>query len=207
VTLADHAIPGQTPRDQPEGPVALPGQYTLELSAAGKTDRQTLVVKPDPRVRASAADLQAQFDLATRLTDALSVTYDSFYALRELRATVAARLKTLTDAQAAKDVTDRVQAFDKKLDAIENGTTAAPGVGIVNRDLARYYMMLTSGDARPADRLRTSAAESCQALTTAMTSWRSVNATDVPAINELLATSKQAPLVPAAVPATPACTP
>ena len=53
-TLADHAIPGRTPREQPEGAFALPGRYTVELSGGGHHDSQTLVVEPDPRVTASS---------------------------------------------------------------------------------------------------------------------------------------------------------
>jgi photosystem II stability/assembly factor-like uncharacterized protein len=206
-TLADHAIPGQTPRDQPQGPLAVPGQYTVELSSGGKRDQKTLVVKSDPRMQASEADLNAQFELATRLTDALAVTYDSYSSLKELRAIVAARAKTLADEQVVRDVTDAVQAFDKKLDAVQNGTSAAPGVGLVNRDMARYYEMLMSGDARPAERLRASVAESCQGLTSSLVSWRKLNATDLPAINKVLAKSKQAPFAPVAVPASPSCMP
>jgi hypothetical protein len=159
---------------------------------------------PDPRVRAPEADLATQFELATRLTGALALTYDSFLSLKALRAGVAARAKT---PKVAKDVTDAVQAFDKKLDAVQNGSSAAPGVGIVNRDLARYYEMLVSGDARPAERLRASVAETCQGLTNALASWRSLNATDLPALNQLLAKSKQAPLALVPVPAAPGCVP
>jgi len=206
-TLADHAIPGQTPRDQPEGPLAVPGQYTVALSSGGKGDRKTLLVQPDPRMRASQTDLNAQFELETRLTDALAVTYDSYSSLKELRASVAARVKALVDGKVSKDVTDAVQAFDKKLDAVQNGTSAAPGVGLVNRDLARYYEMLTSGDARPAGRLRATVAESCQGMTNSLVSWRNLNATDLPALNKVLAKSKQAPFAPVTVPATPSCIP
>ena len=179
----------------------------MELSAAGKSVRTTLIVKGDPRARASEADLEAQFELATRLTDALAVTYDSYSSLKELRVLVAARVKALADAKAVKAVTDAVQAFDKKLDAVQNGTSAAPGAGLVNRDLARYYQMLTSGDARPAARLRDSIAESCQALTRSLASWRDLNATDLPAVNGLLARLQQAPLAPVMVPPTPSCVP
>ena len=90
------------------------------------------------------------------------MTYDSFLSLKELRAIVAARAKGTRKARSQRTFADAVQAFDKKLDAVQNGTSAAPGVGIVNRDLARYYEMLVSGDARPAERLRASVAESCQ---------------------------------------------
>jgi hypothetical protein len=203
-TLADHAIPGHTPRDQPEGPLAVPGEYTVELSAGGATDRKTLIVKADPRIRASAADLEAQFELETRLIDALAVTHDGYSSLKEMRSALSARLDAL---KRSKSATEAVQAFDKKIAAIQNGTSAAPGVGLVNRDLARYFEMATSGDARPAERLRFAIGESCQALTGALESWRHLNSADLPAVNTVLAKAKQAPLTPVPVPATPSCTP
>ena len=135
------------------------------------------------------------------------MTYDSYSALKALGAGVADRVKALADGKAAKDVTDAVQAFEKKVDAVQNGTGKAPGVGLVNRDLARYFMMLTSGDTRPAERLRAAVAESCQGLTSALASWRNLNAADLPALNKLLAKSRQAPFAALTVPATPSCIP
>jgi anti-sigma factor RsiW len=77
----------------------------------------------------------------------------------------------------------------------------------VNRDLARYFEMLVSGDARPAERLRASVVESCQALARSLASWRNLEAADRAALNRLLTQSKQAPFAPIAVPETPSCMP
>jgi hypothetical protein len=206
-TLADHAIPGRTPRDQPEGALVLPGQYTVELVAGEKRDRRTLVIKPEPRGRASEADLKAQLEVAGRVAEALSVTYDGYTALKTLRADVASRVKALMDAKDAKAAVDAVQAFDKKLDAVQNGAAKAPGLGLSNRDLARYYQMLLSGDARPAERLREEIDGSCRGLASALESWRGLNATELPAVNKTLAGAKKAPLAPPPVPATPSCMP
>jgi photosystem II stability/assembly factor-like uncharacterized protein len=49
------------------GPLAVPGRYTVKLTAAGKTVSAPLVVKMDPRVKTSAADLERQFHLASKL--------------------------------------------------------------------------------------------------------------------------------------------
>ena len=43
-TLADHAIPHETPRQQPQGPLVVPGNYTLELTVDGQTYKQPLTV-------------------------------------------------------------------------------------------------------------------------------------------------------------------
>ena len=45
-------------------PWAAPGDYTITLTVDGKTFSQPLTVAMDPRVKASAADLQEQFDLS-----------------------------------------------------------------------------------------------------------------------------------------------
>lgn len=206
-TLADHAIPGRTPRDQPEGAMALPGQYTVELRVGETVERRALVIKPEPRGRASEADLKAQIEVAGRVVEALSVTYDGYTGLKTLRADVASRVKAMTDAKVAKAAVDAVQAFDKKLDAVQNGTARAPGLGLSNRDLARYYQMLLSGDSRPAERVREEIAGSCRGLTAALESWRGLNATDLPLVNKTLAGAKQARLAPLPVPATPSCMP
>jgi photosystem II stability/assembly factor-like uncharacterized protein len=206
-TLADHAIPGQTPRDQPEGPLVVPGEYTVELSAGGTRDRKTLIVRPDPRVRASGADLTAQSELAARMTDALATTYDGYSWLKDLRVTMAARANALKSTSNAEDATSALEVLIKRVDAVQNGTAAAPGLGLVNRDMARLYSMLVSGDARPPERLRASVAESCQALTAALESWRRLNATDLPAVNTALTRLNLAPFLAGSVPAAPSCAP
>ena len=48
-------------------PWAVPGNYTVTLTAGGKTFSQPLTVAMDPRVKASATDLQEQFDLSWKL--------------------------------------------------------------------------------------------------------------------------------------------
>ena len=52
---------------QATSPWVAPGDYTVTLTVDGKTFTQPLTVAMDPRVKASAADLQEQFDLSWRL--------------------------------------------------------------------------------------------------------------------------------------------
>ena len=80
------AIPGNTPRE-PRGPWALPGKYTVRLTAGGKTLSQPLLVKLDPRLKTQPAALQQQFALSQKLAAALDSAFDALTALRELRKT------------------------------------------------------------------------------------------------------------------------
>ena len=65
------AVPRNTVKE-PHGPWVLPGRYTVRLSANGKTLAQPLIVKMDPRVAASSANLALQFRLSKQLYDAMN---------------------------------------------------------------------------------------------------------------------------------------
>lgn len=77
------AIYGDTPRE-PFGSWALPASYTVRLTVDGQAQTQPLVVKMDPRVKASAADLRVQYETSRAIDAAMRRSAD---ALREIRAT------------------------------------------------------------------------------------------------------------------------
>ena len=60
---AEMAVPHDTPSVS-TAPWVMPGTYTVRLTAGSTTLSQPLVVRMDPRVKTSTADLQAQFDAA-----------------------------------------------------------------------------------------------------------------------------------------------
>ena len=57
-----------TPLPLPTSPWIMPGKYTVVLTVDGKKYTQSLRVQMDPRVKASMADLQKQFDLSINFT-------------------------------------------------------------------------------------------------------------------------------------------
>ena len=70
----------------PSSPWVLPGQYTVRLSAGGRSLTQPLVVRMDPRVTTSTTDLQRQFDLSKALYDGVvevTRSMDRLHAVRE----------------------------------------------------------------------------------------------------------------------------
>ena len=67
------------------GPAAPPGQYTAQLTYAGQTLSQTFDVRIDPRWTATAADLQAQFELAVQARDELDRIHLAIRKIRSVR--------------------------------------------------------------------------------------------------------------------------
>jgi len=195
-TLAEHAVPAQTPRVQPQGPLVAPGSYAIELRYDGHSIRQPLTVTADPRIHASQADLIAQRDLALAISRGMKSTYDAYHQVAALR-------KALTDAQkaltgrAAEKAKPAAEALTKKLDAIEKGTRTAPGFGPVNRELARLIYSVESADIRPTESVRSAVQQNCSSLEKDITQWQQLNQQDVPAFNAMLAKAK-APALPVA---------
>ncbi|MBI2397469.1 MAG: glycosyl hydrolase [Xanthomonadales bacterium] len=108
--------------DPETGPLALPGSYTLELAADGKSATTTLELLADPRSPASAEDLRANHELAIRTRDALtrlSLSIDRVRAVREqldVFAKHAGQIANGTALLAAiKTARDRVDAIEGTL--------------------------------------------------------------------------------------------
>ncbi len=194
-TLPDNAIPGNTPRIQPRGPLVVPGTYTIELSVDGETYRQPLTVELDPRVHASAADLEAQLDLEQRIGRGMAASYDSYKQVASVRKELDKRGSESEPSGRSKEFTENIEGLQKKIEALENGPKRAPGFGPVNRDLTRLSYSVATADARPSETARAAVDENCKALDDDLRKWRELNTTDIPAFNAALpASHKLSPL-------------
>ncbi|HEY8203457.1 MAG TPA: hypothetical protein VIF81_01930 [Pyrinomonadaceae bacterium] len=182
-TLPDHAVAGKTPISQPPGPFVVPGQYEVLLTVDGKTYRQPLTVMLDPRVRVSQGDLEAQLELARQMDEWMNITYQSYDDIAALRASLTSLQKT---AGMNKAVIDAAQALAKELDQIQNGTSAEPGFGAINRDVSRYVTMVQSGDMRPAESALENAKSVCSALRNDLINLRRISSEKLPALNQTL---------------------
>ena len=79
-TFADHAIPMDTPRVQPQGPLAAPGSYRcIDCGRKGIPPKYT--VSKDPRIHATDADLEDQFAWAQKTTRGMSATSIVFHRI------------------------------------------------------------------------------------------------------------------------------
>ncbi len=93
------AVPAGTPR-LPLGPRALPGTYTVRLTADGQTLSEPLTVTLDPRVKTPAAGLGQMFDLQMRLADMMTRTSEAITQAKALLAKPSTRGKLKEQAEA-----------------------------------------------------------------------------------------------------------
>jgi hypothetical protein len=167
-TLPDHAVPGRTPRYQPPGPLAVPGDYELVLKVDGKTFRQRLTVELDPRVQVNPGDLEAQLEIARMIDDWMNTSYAVYNWISQVRPMYAAAKQKTTD----KAMLEWLDKLDKQLADLQEGTSEAPGFGAINRDVTRFVSMIQSADRRPAKSIIENVTPSCIALKNNLTRLR-----------------------------------
>ena len=103
--LFDYAAGGK-------GPMALPGKYQVKLTVDGKVLTAPLVLKLDPRVKVSQADLEKQFVTLMQIHKELARVYTAANQIIDLRA-------QLQDLQKYKKLA-AAQALDERLGALQN---------------------------------------------------------------------------------------
>ncbi len=141
------------------GPLALPGTYTVELQIGSRQLRTSLEVLKDPTSAASGEDIRAQLDLALRIRDEVSALTAMGNSIEWIRKQID-DLEDLVRGRAdMTEVEDAATAFDQQLIALEREfyilrTTGASenllrfpaGLFSHFQMLGRYVM---TGDARP----------------------------------------------------------
>jgi hypothetical protein len=184
----------------PLGPWAFPGTYTVKLTVNGKSYTQPITVTMDPRVKASAAALQQQFEQQRALADALTQAAGAEAALRELRRQLGA-VKTQAPAGA---VADAIAALDKEAGALlgsgggfrGRGGDASDSLTRVSGQLQQLYSDVDEVDAEPTSPTLAAIAERRSALAGLLARVEGIRSKDVPALNERLKQANLKPLTP-----------
>jgi len=106
------------PWHRPDGPMVLPGTYQVELTAGDQTRTQPLVIEPDPRIRTSRDDLQAQHDFLLEILAALTTTNEAINRIDALREQLAPWERRTEDQDEDAEVRAAVTGLRDELAAI-----------------------------------------------------------------------------------------
>jgi photosystem II stability/assembly factor-like uncharacterized protein len=204
-TLADHAIPHNTPWQEPQGPMVLPGRYQVRLTVGGQEFRQPLTVRLDPRLKVTAAELRRQLDLAQKLAASMGTTYRGYNQAAQLLGELNGRVETLEKAGSAPDALQAAKAVSEKARGLTDAAGPPAGLGPMNREFTRLLIAVDQSDTPPASELIETFEAMCQETHAAIGRWQDLRK-DVEQLNTLLAKQKLAALtVPKETPAAPDC--
>ncbi len=113
------------------GPLVPPGTYQVKLTVAGKDYAAPLEIKADPRVKASQADLEKQYQLAAQIRDRITEIHNAVNQIREARTNLEILRK-----RAGGSAAQAIDAAEQEMSAIEG---ALIQVRSVNRYAALVY--------------------------------------------------------------------
>ncbi len=186
-TLADHAIPRNTPWHEPQGPMVVPGRYEVRLTAGGETYRQPLTVRLDPRLSVSTQDLQRQLSLARKIAASLNVTFEGYNQVAQLRAQLDSRLAWLKQPGKSPEALSAAEALDARAAGLTDAAGPPAAFGPAHRDLARLLIAVDQSDSAPASMLVEAFAGMCQDTKAALARWNDLRTGDLRQLNALLA--------------------
>jgi photosystem II stability/assembly factor-like uncharacterized protein len=138
---------------QPTGPWATPGEYSVVLTAGGKSFTQPLSLKMDPRLKVSPADLAKQFELSKALYD----TRVMLEPIGKTFETIAAALTKAKEKAGDKPVKEKIEALQKKLEAFVDPARVRAGQSFELDILSKVSSLF--GDLQEVDAGPTSQAE------------------------------------------------
>jgi hypothetical protein len=205
-TLADHAIPHNTPWHEPQGPMVVPGQYQVVLTVNGQKYRQPITVKLDPRLNYSVAELQRQLDLGQKLAAGMHATYVGYEQAAQLHKELTARIEQLKQSGKSPDTLAAAQALDEKTLGLTDAAGQPPAMGPMNRDLTRMMIAVDQSDSPPASQVVEAYTGMCEDTRGAVDRWNALRTGDIPKMNTMLREQSLTPLtVPAQTLTAPAC--
>jgi photosystem II stability/assembly factor-like uncharacterized protein len=182
------AIVHDTPRI-PVGPLVMPGMYTVKLDVAGQTYTQPLEIKMDPRITAPVDHLDQQFRLASRICDAMNLTFASLAQVRAVRA----QLRDLAHQAPKGEISDAIRTLEEKVAPFEEAATPGSGPAThqqtfaqLNAQFTQLLSVVDSADAAPTQTAQDTTGDLQRSLTTLETQWDDLKARDINALNDQL---------------------
>jgi len=180
------AIAGHGTVEDPQGPLVLPGHYTVKLTVDGRTLTRPLSVVMDPRVPVTDAALRAQLGLALDIWNAMG----DALALSRTARSVAHRLDELPVASLDPATADTARALQGRVERLVD----ALGAG----DLAGLEDAVTGADREPTAQDHAVFAELAARLTRRHAEWDAL-VRDLGRLNGRLARRHVAEIVPVVV--------
>jgi hypothetical protein len=175
------ATPFLTPTT-PQGPLVLPGVYTITLSVDGKVFTKQVTVKNDPRSPGSPSDLRKQHELQMDLYHSDEVATTGNKALADLRA----KITEIEKSKLPKEITDALSKLDDKLDNLGKTATRKPSFGAIQGQTIGFLAKVEYGDIAPSQPIREAVTDLVNDLKLLTKAWNEVQDKDLKLINEKL---------------------
>jgi hypothetical protein len=177
--------------DPSVGPMAIPGNYVVELRVGKEVLTRPFTVEPDPRVSISSSDLEEQLRFSLSVRDAIARLSETVLSIRDVREQLESARKRigygeLSDSAAA--ILDKMRALEERLHnpraKVAYDILATPGGSKLYSKLGPLVDYVNQGDGRPTQGLKEVFAELSSGLESVRSEWDQTVRGDIAAWNE-----------------------
>ncbi len=185
--------PADPDAEEKEGVLAPPGFYSLELTANGRSYRQGLVVKADPRVKISRSALTREFLLARKVEQACVLATAAIAEATKLLKTLEPRLKQQSALHSeisllmskVLDLSDvRLHPDSRNFQGV--APRRADSLRPLSQNLENLEHAVDGADADPSADARASYKRLTHLLDATLKEWQHVKLSDLPDLNAKL---------------------
>ncbi len=139
-----------------QGPMAVPGNYQVRVTANGQSQTQPVVVKLDPREHVTQAQLEEQFKLASQIRDQVSQADDMVINIRAINKEAKDRAGKAKDSDVSEtgaSLRDKLSTIEEEIYQIRNRANEDPlNFPIkLNNQIAALARTTETGDNPPTD--------------------------------------------------------
>jgi photosystem II stability/assembly factor-like uncharacterized protein len=177
--------------DPSVGPMAVPGEYVVELRVGERVLTRPLTIEPDPRVTISSADLEEQLRFSLSIRDAISRLSETVIAIRDLRDQLESAGKRIGEgelSESASTIVEKLNALEERLHnpraKVAYDILATPGGARLYSKLGPLMDYVNEGDGRPTQGLKEVFAELSSELESVRSEWDQTVRGDVARWNE-----------------------
>jgi photosystem II stability/assembly factor-like uncharacterized protein len=183
--------PTQGTVSEPQGPLALPGKYSVRLIVKGKSYEQPLTLNMDPRVKISAGELKVQLILATKINASLNQATAAYREIEQLREQLSSLESSLKKNGSPKEITALISDLNASSGSIAGDGQAewpyaANGMRQLDESLARLAIAVESADCPPTAQAIAEFAEFNKQLDEQVAKWHTLQHQDVAVLNRML---------------------
>jgi hypothetical protein len=151
--------------------MVVPGRYEVRFTAGGQEFRQPIVVKLDPRLKVTTAELRQQLELAQKIAANMGATYQGYNQAAQLQSELADRVAQLEKAGNSADALAAAKAAQEKSRGLTDAAGPPAGLGPMNRDLTRLLIAVDQSDTPPASALLETFAGMCEDTHAGLDRW------------------------------------
>jgi photosystem II stability/assembly factor-like uncharacterized protein len=184
----------------PRGPLALPGDYQVKLTANGKSQTATLHLMIDPRTKDHEAELPKQFELSTQVAGRESELHQAVNEIRDVKAQIKELRTKFGDDPKVKAALDAADAMEHKMSDVEQQLMQVNMKGseanlafpsMLNEAFDTFSRLIDAGDREPTKPQLDVFAMLSSRLDEQLKKWNAIKQDDLPKVSELI---KQADL-------------